>query len=143
VKTFDPASHAANDKRAKEAGLRWLKSIGVEAHEYEDVHGWDLVERDSYLEVEVKNIWKTGRWPIVWQEVNVLDRKGVHMAENVHLLLLRDDLGAGLLVTGKAILESPRGLVKNRLVPQGEWMFKVPLHLCREVDVPAPTAVLS
>lgn len=141
MKPFDAKSHAENDGRAKLACLAWLHANGIEAEENcVDQYDWDILVKDpkrgsQFIEVEVKNIWKAGPWPTYWREVNVLDRKGIHMEINVTLMLFRDDLKRALMVPGEAIIESPRGLVKNKFVPEGEWMFKVPFALCREVSL--------
>lgn len=142
-KSFDKELYRQFDTPGIMAVLAYLEDLGLFAKVGEDKYGVDIVVYQglrpvAYVEVEVVRAWSSGpRWP--WGDCHVLERKGKWMRGQLGLpctlYRLSADLGTAILIPDHALEDSQLQEIRNRLVPEGEMMYVLPVDRCEVVSL--------
>lgn len=143
-KAFDEGLYRQYDQPGIAAVLEYLDStLGVFAKIGHDKYGVDIVVFSglrpiAYIEVEVVRAWSTGpTWP--WGDCHVLERKGKWMRGQLGLpctlYRLSADLSTAILIPDHALEDDQLQEIRNRLVPEGELMYVVPVDRCEVVSL--------
>jgi hypothetical protein len=153
-KKWDKTLFEKHDRLGKKYASHFLPKIlklvnpkkykNVEVKENPDKFGPDLECYNNgkligYFEPEIKNNWDTENFN--FPDLQIPERKAKwvdgHNGLPVTFCILRKPVAGGssppsiqgmATVTGKNVASSPKQMVPNKYVPQGELFFKVPLN---------------
>lgn len=137
MKRFDEQSFAANDTAAINAVLKHLLKQGSWARKNDELYQPDILLYNtgfqvlSYIEVEIKHNWKEGT-EFPFDTVNLPERKGKYRRKkkDIEYWILRKDLGAAVIIPEHAVVDTRLVEVRNRLIPEGEMFFSIPIDDC-------------
>jgi len=108
------------------------KHYKIKLVENEDIYGVDLVaykdnKKIGYVEVEVRNSWKTDLFP--FDTLNVPERKRKLLINNMktYFISVNKNGSMAFICTAKRVLASDLQESKNKYVESGEKFFKVDL----------------
>lgn len=132
-KAFSKSLFAENDGVARAAGMLHLMAreqvLSIQNNpkkfEVDLLYTYLPNGTQGMLEVEVKKVWKGGKFP--YPSVQVLGRKRKYFCLGADILLLAQNFQDYAIIGHGDILASPTKLVPNRFVAQGEEFFDVPL----------------
>ena len=127
TKPFNPKAHARSDGPGKQAVIKYLKTIGIEAIENPNKFGIDLIVpgSDVTYEVEQRSIWYTN-W--FYTSVHVPARKKKFMQDKMIYAVVNRDGTKILFCPSEIIREYIPEEVPNRAVGSGEYFYDVPLN---------------
>ena len=132
-KKFDKNLHEQYDKFGKDKVIALFdKHYKIKLVENEDIYGVDLVaykdnKKIGYVEVEVRNSWKTDLFP--FETLNVPERKRKLLINNMktYFISVNKNGSMAFICTAKRVLASDLQESKNKYVASGEKFFKVDL----------------
>jgi hypothetical protein len=132
-KKFDKNLHEQYDKFGKDKVIELFeKHYKIKLVENEDIYGVDLVaykdnKKIGYVEVEVRNSWKTDLFP--FETLNVPERKRKLLINNMktYFISVNKNGSMAFICTAKRVLASDLRESKNKYVESGEKFFKVDL----------------
>jgi hypothetical protein len=151
-KQFDPALFASNDERARAAVMHALNHDGMYACPNPDKYGPDICvysgyRHVSYVECEIKLVWKSGQDTFPWPTIQVPERKhkftrdgapatptgkrpAAHTWKEVEYWVFREDCQVAIIIPEHVLSSSPLVEVPNRYTAKGELFFQVPIEQC-------------
>lgn len=139
-KPFDEELFRENDRRARAAVLRYTSGEGVYVIENDDLYGPDLVvytgyRPSSYIEVEIKRVWKETEDMFPWVSVQLPERKAKYLRKRlpIEYWILRTDCKMAVIIPDYALASCSPVEVPNVEVSSGEKFFQVPLEQCSVV----------
>lgn len=141
-KRFDKDLYEQYDSPGIEAVLAYLETLGIYAKRGADKYGVDLViyagfRPLAYIEVEVVSAWHDGPFP--WSHCHVLERKGKWMTTEIGLPVtlyrLNAELTQAILVPDYVVTTDMLQEVPNRLVEEGEMMYRVPTEELETIQI--------
>ena len=121
-KPFSKGNHKANDKPAKDAVLKFLRSKGLDAIENPNDYGVDILV--SRYEVERRNIW-TDKFP--YKTVHVPARKAKFLKFPIIYAVVNTNFDRVMLCSSVVIRKYPKIEVPNKSMPEGEYFYDVPI----------------
>lgn len=135
-KNFDQKLFNKFDRPAKEQAIEFLAYYEYEAIENPDCYGPDLIvfkngDLIGYAECEVRTVWKNKEFP--FESLSLPFRKKKFLtqasAEEIKIIFLvfNSDFSAIAKVKGQAVSDSPVVERSNRLGPENEKFFDIPL----------------
>jgi len=144
-KQFDPDLYAEHDAAARDAVRSYLLSRGLYVTDNDDKYGPDICVYVGFslayhIEVEVKRTWAAGT-DFTYPNLQIPGRKGkllTYSRKPIEFWVLRADLQQALVVTGWTLADTPLVEVPNKLVPEGEQFYSVPLEECILLDLLGP-----
>lgn len=138
-KKFSKSLFKENDSVARKAATKYYKNLGYEVRPNEDKYGPDLLlfkenTFASYVECEVKRVWKDCDFP--WPTVQIPERKSKYVTEKpILFFMLNGKEDRALIIKGNDLVKSPLKEVSNKYVRSGEYFFQIPLNLVVFVDL--------
>lgn len=128
-KPFDQNLLDENDPKSREVVKKYFLSIGITLIDNPDKYGVDLIGVGSKLKVEVerRNVWKTGQFP--YAEVNVPERKAKFFRnlDTCYVIVSEDYAYLGGLNPKDTIpFMKDAKENRNKYVGSGELFYKVP-----------------
>lgn len=126
-KPFSEGNHQANDSIGKEAVLKLLKRMNVDAEENPDKYGVDIIvkDRDRTYEVERRAIW-SDTWP--YATVHVPARKTRVLKPHMVYAVVNTECDKVMLCPTEIIIKYAQVEVPNRTIKSGEYFYDVPLR---------------
>ncbi len=143
-KPFSNELFRDNDSRAIEAVTNYLCKQGEFASRNKEKYQPDIVvygsagfQKASYVEVEVKRVWRNDQPEFPWDSVQIPERKLKYLRKRleVEFWVLRSDLQYAVVVPGIVVGASPLVEVPNKLVSTGEKFVQIPLNQCTLVQL--------
>lgn len=141
-KPFDREMFDATDNPAREAVRDYIGRSGLYVRDNPDTYGPDLIVYKgfkplSYVEVEVKLVWKPEQYEFPWDTIQLPERKKkfLNLGLPIEFFILRADLERAVLIPDYVVLESPVEEVKNKYVSSGELFCKIDVALCQVIDI--------
>lgn len=140
-KKFSTELHKEYDDSACTAVLKYLiEDRGLYAVRNDDIYGVDIVifgglrKPSSYVEVEVKKVWRADRDIFPWTDINIPVRKEkfLKLGLPTEFWVLREDLKKAIVISDKILESAPKVEVPNRYNTQGEYFFKVLIDDCNQ-----------
>lgn len=130
-KAFDNTLYEVNDP----AKLKVLTHLGVGWYVNPDKYGVDLTNGTRYVEVEVKQHWRTGASKFPFPNVNLPERKGKYLVhgENLSFWILSADLTHAMVIPATAVSSSSLEIVPNKYVKYGERFYKIDTEHCEVI----------
>lgn len=129
-KRFDPALYAENDSIARNFVKNVLKGSEYQVMDNPKKRGVDLlVYKDSVhianIECEIKRVWTTPDFP--YESVQIPQRKEKYaiLDKPTVFVMLNNDQSKYLSVKSSVLLSSPKKVVPNKYVYQGELFFQI------------------
>ena len=128
-KEFNPEIHSKYDEVARTKAKAFWISNGYSCVDNEDIYGVDLKVsgkgRKFDCEVEVKQGWHGLNFS--FETIHIPSRKGKFMKEPTTFMIFNAGLHRVAIISRKAVLNSPKVVVPNRQVAQGEKFYDVPV----------------
>ena len=141
-KQFDKQLFQANDIAARETIKHYIGRSGLFVRDNPDVYGPDLIVYKgfkplSYVEVEVKLVWKPEQYQFPWGTVQLPERKMkfLNLGLPIEFFILRADLERAVLIPDYIVAKSPIEEVKNKYVKVGELFCRIDIRECQVIDV--------
>lgn len=141
-KGFDREVYDAVNIPACEAVIDYLATQGLYVKYNKDQYGIDLIVYEgytpaSYIEVEVKRVWKNHQDAFPWAQINLPERKGRYMGKRkpVEFWILREDLLKAIVIPISVLKDSPLEEVPNKYIANGEYFYKIDISKCTIVDL--------
>lgn len=141
-KEFDPSLYADNNSRAIAAVLHHLHESGIYATENPDKYGPDIIiyrkyKPVSYVEVEVKLVWKSNQEQFPFPSVQLPERKKKFMQLGLpcEFWILREDVQYAVSIPDSVLGDERLVEVPNRLVSNGEYFYQIPVEECSLVEL--------
>ena len=138
-KRFSKSLFKQNDEVAKKAATKYYENIGYEVRLNDNKYGPDLLlfkENNfaSYVECEVKRVWKDYEFP--FPNIQFPERKSKYITDKpILFFMLNGKENRALIVKGTDLIISPLKEVSNKYVRHGESFFQVPLIKAVFVDL--------
>lgn len=141
-KQFSQSDFDANDPPANRVVLEYINSSGLYGVRNEDLYGPDIIVYNGfkpsyYVEVEVKQVWRTDQDVFPWSEINLPERKGkfLKLGLPIEFWILRSDLQVAVIIPGETISSSSLVEIPNRVISSGEKFYQVSLNECILLDL--------
>jgi len=135
MKPFDPELFDKYDSSARKATAEFLRSKGYEVRDHPDKYAHDLIatkDGTKYLiECEVKGVWQTGAFQ--FSTIQIPARKLKFATEGAIHFVWRTDLKDALYFWCSILHELEPVIIPNRLMPEGELFFHVPVSATKRV----------
>jgi hypothetical protein len=130
-KPFDKKMFDATDNPAREVIREYIGRSGLFVRDNPDTYGPDLIVYKgfkplSFVEVEVKLVWKPEQNVFPWDTIQLPERK-------------LKFLNLGLLIHDHVVAKSPIEEVKNKYVKGGELFCRIDIRECQVIDITAET----
>lgn len=138
-KKFSTELHKEFDDSACTAVLKHLiEDLGLYAVRNDDMYGVDIVvfgglrKPASYVEVEVKKVWRQDQDVFPWKDINIPTRKEkfLKLGLPTEFWVLREDLNMAIVIPDIILEKAPRVEVPNKYNASGELFFKVLIEDC-------------
>lgn len=138
-KKFSTELHKEFDDSACTAVLKHLiEDLGLYAVRNDDMYGVDIVvfgglrKPASYVEVEVKKVWRQDQDVFPWKDINIPTRKLKHLKLGlpVEFWIFREDLKMAIIIPDFIMEKSPQVEVPNKYNESGEFFVKCPIDEC-------------
>lgn len=119
-----------------------ISTTGIYAMRNPDKYGPDIIQYNgfkpsSYIEVEMKLVWKSHQDTFPWDEINVPERKlkFLKVGLPISFWLLREDMNMAIVVPDYLLEAAPLIEVPNKFKPQGELFAKISVSQCQVIDM--------
>jgi hypothetical protein len=140
-KAFDPELHRKYDVAGRWALGLYLRRVGATEIMFSPFgeYGIDVMARLSdgreiYLDAEVRENWKRGKFP--FDTVHVPERKGKFAAiSGSYFVSIRRDFKKMILVPGELLTEDRLVEQSNKYLTAGERFYAVPIEETKRVSV--------
>jgi len=135
TKPFNPEAYARSDAPGKQAVIKYLKTIGIEAIENPNKYGIDVIVPgfDVTYEVEQRGIWVKDWY---YKTVHVPARKKKFMQDKMIYAVVNRGCDKIMFCPAEIIREYAPEEVPNRAVASGEYFYDVPLDKWTLREVP-------
>lgn len=141
-KPFDQKLLESNDPSAREAIRDYIGRSGLFVRDNPDIYGPDLIVYKgfkplSFVEVEVKLVWKPEQHAFPWDTVQLPERKlkFLNLGLPIEFFILRADLERAVFFTDNVVAKSPIEEVKNKYVKVGELFCRIDIRECQVIDI--------
>ena len=141
-KPFDRKMFDATDNPAREAIRDYIGRSGLYVRDNPDAYGPDLIVYKgfkplSYVEVEVKLVWKPEQYEFPWDTIQLPERKlkFLNLGLPIEFFILRADLERAVLIPDYVVAKSPIEEVKNKYVKVGELFCRIDIRECQVIDI--------
>lgn len=141
-KRFDLELYRQNDVPARDAVLSYLISRGSYVVYNPDQYGPDLILYSgyrpiSYVEVEIKRVWRADQEQFPWSTVQLPARKKKFATGKMHcdFWILREDLKCALVISDVLLVDERLAMVPNRYVAEGEFFYQIPITECSLITI--------
>ena len=136
-KPFDPTLFAETDRVARNAVMDYIGASGLFVQDNPDTYGPDLIvykgfKPSYYVEVEIKKVWKQEQDTFPWATVQLPGRKlkFTELGAMCEFFILREDLKMAIVMSDQVVASSPRAVVKNKYVADGEVFITINISDC-------------
>lgn len=135
-KNFSVELYKQNDAAGVNRVIAYLLEAGTFALRNDDTYGVDIVvcvgfKPTYYVEVEIKQAWKSGPgFPFPTVNLPQRKKKFADLPKPVEFWILSKDMEWAIILPDFAIRNDRLEEVKNRLVPNGEMFYKIPVEEC-------------
>ena len=141
-KPFDPVLFAETDRSARNAVMDYIGASGLFVQDNPDTYGPDLIVYKGfkpayYVEVEIKKVWKQEQDTFPWATVQLPGRKVkfTELGVMCEFFILREDLKRAIVIADHVVASSPKNVVKNKYVTEGEIFVTIDLSECDVVNL--------
>lgn len=141
-KPFEKKIFDATDNPAREAIKDYIGRSGLFVRDNPDIYGPDLIVYKgfkplSFVEVEVKLVWKPEQYAFPWDTVQLPERKlkFLNLGLPIEFFILRADLERAVLIPDYVVAKSPIEEVKNKYVKVGELFCRIDIRECQVIDI--------
>jgi hypothetical protein len=141
-KPFDKKMFDATDNPAREVIRDYIGRSGLFVRDNPDTYGPDLIVYKgfkplSFVEVEVKLVWKPEQNVFPWDTIQLPERKlkFLNLGLPIEFFILRADLERAVLIHDHVVAKSPIEEVKNKYVKVGELFCKIDIRECQVIDI--------
>lgn len=141
-KPFDRGMFDATDNPAREAIRDYIGRSGLYVRDNPDTYGPDLIVYKgfkplSYVEVEVKLVWKPEQYEFPWDTIQLPERKlkFLNLGLPIEFFILRADLEKAVLIPDYVVAKSPVEEVRNKYVKAGELFCRIDIRECQVIDI--------
>ena len=141
-KPFDKALFEQNDYKAREIVKDYIGASGLYVRDNPDIYGPDLIVYKgfkplSYVEVEIKKVWKAGQDEFPWKTIQLPERKSkfLNLGLPIEFFILREDMQMAVVIPDYVISSKQLKEVKNKYVAEGEKFFQVDVSDCNIADL--------
>jgi hypothetical protein len=141
-KQFDKEMFDITDNPAREAIRDYIGRSGLFVRDNPDTYGPDLIvyrgfKPLSYVEVEVKLVWKQEQHKFPWDTIQLPERKMkfLYLGLPIEFFILRADLERAVLIPDYVVAKSPIEEVKNKYVKEGELFCRIDIRECQVIDI--------
>jgi len=145
-KPFEQKLLEANDPSAREAIKDYIGRSGLYVRDNPDIYGPDLIVYKgfkplSFVEVEVKLVWKPEQYAFPWDTIQLPERKlkFLNLGLPIEFFILRADLERAVFFPDTVVAKSPVEEVRNKYVKVGELFCKIDIRECQVIDITAET----
>ena len=135
-KPFDPNAYKKYDQPARKVTKKYFKKFNIDLIDNPNKYCADLIkEGDYYVECEIRNGWKEGKFP--WQVVNLPERKEKFLKLDMPIIFFiwNKTLTSAITVKGETVAACGKEIVPNRLVRYGEKFFRIPIDQTKQVYI--------
>jgi len=141
-KPFDQKLLESNDPTAREAIKDYIGRSGLFVRDNPDIYGPDLIVYKgfkplSFVEVEVKLVWKPEQNIFPWDTVQLPERKlkFLNLGLPIEFFILRADLERAVFFPDTVVAKSPIKEVRNKYVKVGEMFCQIDIRECQVIDI--------
>lgn len=141
-KQFDRELFDTTDVSAREVIKDYIGRSGLYVRDNPDTYGPDLIVYKgfkplSFVEVEVKLVWKPEQYAFPWDTIQLPERKlkFLNLGLPIEFFILRADLERAVLIHDHAVAKSPVEEVRNKYVKVGELFCKIDIRECQVIDI--------
>lgn len=141
-KQFDQKLLESNDPTAREAIKDYIGRSGLYVRDNPDTYGPDLIVYKgfkplSFVEVEVKLVWKPEQNIFPWDTVQLPERKlkFLNLGLPIEFFILRADLERAVFFPDHVVAKSPVVEVRNKYVKVGEMFCQIDIRQCQVIDI--------
>jgi hypothetical protein len=141
-KGFDSQLFNNTDMPAREVIKDYIGQSGLFVRDNPDTYGPDLIVYKgfkplSYVEVEIKLVWKPEQYHFPWNIVQLPERKlkFLNLGLPIEFFILRADLQRAILIPDYVVANSPIEEVRNKYVKVGELFCRINISECQVIDI--------
>lgn len=139
-KKFSEDLHRNYDSPARYAVMDYVSRNGLFVQDNDDKYGPDLIayrglKPYSYIEAEVKKVWRADQDIFPWDTIHLPERKEkfLKLGKPIEFYILREDLARAVVIPDFVVANSPKVEVKNKYIQEGELFFRIDITKCELV----------